>query len=84
MLKVPVLLGFDHTRQIGMLEVDETQLPPTDEWHFALGYTVQSYEIIEGKRVVRQMNLVSISPTLDSQFTYADGRSAMPVGAPRQ
>lgn len=38
MIKVPVTLGFDENKIIGMCELDESRLPPKPNWHLALGY----------------------------------------------
>jgi hypothetical protein len=65
MIRVPVLLGFDHARPIGTLELDEKQLPPGAGYHFALGYTILERE----NGVTTQIELVCVGLTPDDKFS---------------
>jgi hypothetical protein len=64
MIRVPVLLGFNHAQQIGTLEVDEKQLPPGAGYHFALGYRVLEHNGAFAEKI----ELLCVGLTPDDQF----------------
>lgn len=51
MIKVPVYLNFSSAECIGTLNIDETKLPLTPDFCFALGYRItdgdRRYELVE-------------------------------------
>lgn len=74
MKEIPVVLGFDPRRQIGTLRIDETQLPPTPDFVFALGYTTKGSG--EG------YELVAVSVVADSNYIRFLEDEARRDGAP--
>lgn len=72
MIKIPVMLNFEYTRQIGTLEVDETQLPPIPKFCFSIGYSLLDSDT--GK-----YELVCVSPVMDELYKkYLD--NYVPIG----
>lgn len=63
-IRVPVLLGFDHTKAIGFMEVDADQLPGKPNYCFALGYAASS--IKDGE--VQDYNLYTIGVVSDNDY----------------
>lgn len=65
MIKVPILLGFDFEDPIGFVEIDETKLPPSADWHLGLGYMRKNIE-------THDYSLVCFSVVNDAKFKAYD------------
>lgn len=70
MITIPVTLGFDNSNIIGTMEVDETKLPPTTDYCFAIGYYCKG---VDDKGKVIDFELREISVVLDRSYrNYLD------------
>ena len=65
MKKIPVLINFDQSRQIGTLEIDETQLPEYSDYVFAIGYLADQISLDRRDKVAE---LVEVSLLTDTQY----------------
>lgn len=68
MIRVPVLLNFDYDKVIGIMELDETQLPKNPNWVFSLGYLATDAEVIGEKVNVTAYKLFTVSLQSDESY----------------
>lgn len=63
MKQIPVLIGFDSSKPIGFLTIDESELPPGVGYVFALGYMIE--QLTEEKV---EAEVVCVSLLTDEQY----------------
>lgn len=68
MIKLPVVLGFDHFQVIGEMTVDADKLPAHSEYCFSLGFKVKKMKNVEGALVVEEAEPVTVSLVHDDQY----------------
>ncbi len=62
MIKVPVTIGFDSTKIIGEMLINEKELPFSNEFCFALGVRVKDFiDDGKGNKLVTDFDLVEVS-----------------------
>ena len=63
-IKVPVLIGFNHEQPIGFMEVDTDKLPKTPNFCFSIGYHARAMR--DGK--VEDADIVCVSLVSDEEY----------------
>lgn len=67
MITVPVLIGFDQTRQIGTLNIDEKYLPEYSNYVFSIGYRANKLDL-SPNRIDKVEALLEVSLLTDDQY----------------
>ena len=80
MITVPVLIGFDNTKQIGVMTLDEKALPSEHaNYVFSLGYLAESVETITPVKFFGEYKLMCVSLQTDEEYLGYLQQEQLPV-----
>lgn len=77
MIDVPVLIGFDQTKCIGTLHIDETKLPIMADYVFAISYRVDQAGPKHQFDTIKELVAVSLQSD-EEYFAYLKSNNVGP------